>query len=39
MILLIILTLLLNFLSWISGNAKSDNYFSIKMQIINIIIP
>ena len=37
MILLIILTLILNFLSLISGDAKSDNYFSIKMQISNII--
>lgn len=37
MILLIILTLILNFLSLISSDAKSDNYFSIKMQISNII--
>lgn len=37
MILLIILTLILNFLSLISDDAKSDNYFAIKMQISNII--
>lgn len=37
MILLVILTLLLNFLYLVSGDVKSDRYFSIKKQISNII--